>query len=311
MRFGLCLDPRRSWDDTVQLARRAENNGMARVYVADHFMRHHPTRVSPGPVQESWTTLSALAAITTQIGLGTLVLGNAYRHPAVVANMAATLDQLSGGRLLLGLGAGWQANEHMAYGIELRPPSTRMDCFEEALQVISLLLRSDLASFDGSYYTLRDARCEPGPLQRPLPLLIGGAGERRSIPLAVRYADAWHAWSTPEQFRHKSAVLDAACLADGRAPSDVRRLTGQVIRILDSRDTVGDEDDIIGSVAAVTEQLAAYQAAGVDEFVVRDDAAIPLPEAMDTLSHLASDVAPELQSWPGPIRSASSSQPAL
>lgn len=295
MRFGLCLDPGRPWEETVRLARHAEDAGLARLYVADHFMPYHPTLPQAGPVHESWTTLSALAATTTRVGLGTLVLGNAYRHPAVVANMAATLDQLSGGRLLLGLGAGWQANEHTAYGIDLRQPSPRMDCFDEALQVISLLLRSEVGGFDGRYYTLQDARCEPAPLQRPLPLLIGGAGERRSIPLAARYADAWHAWSTPELFRHRSALLDAACLAAGRAPSDVRRLTGQVIRVVDTGDAVGDEDDIIGSVASVAERLAAYQSAGVDEFVVRDDSTIPLCVAMETLGHLASDVAPELE----------------
>lgn len=277
------------------LARYAEDAGLARVYVPDHFMPYHPTRVLAGSVHESWTTLSALAATTTRIGLGTLVLGNAYRHPAVVANMAATLDQLSGGRLLLGLGAGWQANEHGAYGLELRPPTSRMDCFQEAVQVVSLLLRSEVSGFDGSYYTLREARCEPAPLQTPLPLLIGGAGEQRTIPLAAKYADAWHAWTTPEQFHYKSAVLDAACLAAGRAPTDLRRLTGQVIRVLGTGNAVGDANDIIGSVAFVTERLAAYRKAGVDEFVVRDDSAIPLPDAMDTLGRLASDIAPKLQ----------------
>ena len=294
MILSLCLDLRRGWSDTVELARRAESAGLARIYVPDHFMPHHPAAAVPGPVHESWTTLSALAVAVTRIGLGTLVLGNTYRHPAVVANMAASLDQVSGGRLLLGLGAGWQANEHVAYGIELQGPARRLDRFEEALQVVSLLLRSEVTSFNGTYYTLDGARCEPAPVQTPLPLLVGGAGERRSIPLAARYADAWHSWTTPPEFRQKSTVLDAACAAAGRAPSDVRRLTGQVVRVLAHGEPVDDELDIIGSTTFVAERLTAYREAGVDEFVIRDHAAIPVADAIESLGLLASDVVPAL-----------------
>ena len=269
-------------------------SGLARIYVPDHFMPYHPASAAPGPVHECWTTLSALAVAVTRIGLGTLVLGNTYRHPAVVANMAASLDQVSSGRLLLGLGAGWQANEHTAYGIELQGAPSRLDRFEEALQVVSLLLRSEVTSFDGSYYRMHGARCEPAPVQMPLPLLVGAAGERRSIPLAARYADAWHAWTTPPEFRHKSAVLDAACAAAGRAPSDVRRLTGQVVRALAHGAPVDDERDIIGSTAFVAERLTAYREAGVDEFVIRDNAAFHVADAIESVGLLASDVIPTL-----------------
>jgi F420-dependent oxidoreductase-like protein len=292
--FSLCLDLRRAWSDTVQLARQAELAGLARIYVPDHFMPYHPAAAVPGPVHECWTTLSALAVAVTRIGLGTLVLGNTYRHPAVVANMAASLDQVSGGRLLLGLGAGWQENEHLAYGIELEGPASRLDRFEEALQVVSLLLRSEVTSFNGSYYRMDGARCEPAPVQTPLPLLVGGAGERRSIPLAARYADAWHSWTTPPEFRHKSSVLEAACAAAGRAPSDVRRLTGQVVRVLAHGEPLDDDFDIIGSSTFVAERLTAYQEAGVDEFVIRDHAAIPLADAIESVGLLASDVVPAL-----------------
>lgn len=292
MLFSLCLDPRRAWADTIRLARHADLAGLARIYVPDHFMPYHPVAAAPGPVHECWTTLSALAVATTRIGLGTLVLGNTYRHPAVVANMAASLDQVSSGRLLLGLGAGWQANEHTAYGIELQGPASRLDRFEEALQIVSLLLRSEVTSFDGSFYRLDGARCEPGPVQTPLPLLVGGAGERRSIPLAARYADAWHAWTTPQEFRHKSSVLEAACAAVGRPPSDVRRLTGQVVRVLMQHERVGVDTGIIGGPAFVAERLTAYKEAGVDEFVIRDHAAIPLADAIESVRLLASDVVP-------------------
>jgi alkanesulfonate monooxygenase SsuD/methylene tetrahydromethanopterin reductase-like flavin-dependent oxidoreductase (luciferase family) len=280
----------------LALARSAEEAGLARLYVPDHFMPYAEAVAVSSPVLESWTSLSALAVATTQIGLGTLVLGNAYRHPAVVANMAATLDQVSRGRLLLGLGAGSQPNEHRAYGIELLRPADRMDRFEEALEVITSLLRSGLSSFDGTYYRLDAALCEPASVQRPLPLLVAGAGERRAIPLAARFADAWHAWTTPEQFRHKSGLLDAACAAVGREPHDIRRLTGQVLLVVAPTDTVDDESDIIGGVPFVTERLAAYQGAGVDEFIVRDHADTTIDSAIESVSTLASGVLPTLSS---------------
>jgi alkanesulfonate monooxygenase SsuD/methylene tetrahydromethanopterin reductase-like flavin-dependent oxidoreductase (luciferase family) len=293
---SLCLDPRRPWGEILALARSAEEAGLARLYVPDHFMPYHEAVAVSGPVLESWTSLSALAVATTQIGLGTLVLGNAYRHPAVVANMAATLDQVSRGRLLLGLGSGSQPNEHRAYGIELLRAAERMDRFEEALEVITSLLRSGLSSFDGTYYRLDAAVCEPASVQRPLPLLVAGAGERRAIPLAARFADAWHAWTTPEQFRHKSGLLDAACAAVGREPHDVRRLTGQVLLVVASTDTVDDESDIIGGAPFVTERLAAYQGAGVDEFIVRDHADTTIDSAIESVRTLASGVLPTLSS---------------
>src|SRR3954451_25048832 len=275
-----------------------------RLYVPDHFMPYGETVAVSGAVHESWTSLSALAVATSQIGLGTLVLGNAYRHPAVVANMAATLDQISGGRLLLGLGAGSQPNEHRAYGIELLKPADRMNRFEEALEVITSLLRSGSSTFDGTYYKLDAALCEPATVQRPLPLLVAGAGERRAIPLAARFADAWHAWTTPEQFRHKSRLLDAACAAVGRVPTEIRRLTGQVLLVVAPAEAVDDDDDIVGSVPLVSEPLAAYQLAGVDDLIVRDHADTPIRKAIESLTALASGVLPTIVAGPPATRGA-------
>lgn len=296
MLVSLCIDPRRPWEEMRALASIAEEAGLARLYVPDHFMPYHDTIAVSGPVLESWTSLSALAVATTQIGLGTLVLGNAYRHPAVVANMAATLDRISGGRLLLGLGAGSQPNEHRAYGIDLLKPADRMNRFEEALEVISSLLRSGLSSFEGTYYRLEGALCEPASVQRPLPLLVAGAGERRAIPLAARFADAWHAWTTPAQFRHKSGLLDAACAAVDREPTEIRRLTGQVLLVVARTHAVDDDSDIVGSAPFVSERLAAYRDAGVDEFIVRDHADTPTPDAIESVTELASGVLPRLAS---------------
>jgi len=293
--FSVCLDSRRPWGDLLRLARHAESAAFTRVYVPDHFIPYDPSKAVPGQVHECWTTLSALAAATTRIGLGTLVLGNTYRHPAVVANMAATLDRVSGGRVLLGLGAGWQPNEHTAYGIELPEPRGRLDRFEEAVRVISMLLRSEVSNFDGTHYRLTQARCQPAPVQTPLPLLVGGAGERRTIPIAARYADAWHTWATPPEFRRKSEIVDEACLAAGRTPADVRRLTGQVLRVLAHGSPVDDDADIIGGRAFVADRLSGYQDAEVDEFIVRDHAETPMEDALESMSLLASDVIPALR----------------
>ena len=295
MLVSVCLDSGRPWGDLLTLARHAERVGFERIYVPDHFMPYDPSEAVAGQVHECWTILSALAALTTRIGLGTLVLGNTYRHPAVVAKMAATLDQISGGRLMLGLGAGWQPNEHTAYGIDLPDPGRRLDRFEEALQVISLLLRFEVSSFAGAHYRLSQARCQPAPAQTPLPLLVGGAGERRTIPLAARYADAWHTWATPPEFQRKSDILDEACLVAERTPSDVRRLTGQVVRVLARGNPVDDDSDIIGPPAFVADRLNGYREARVEEFIVRDHAATPSADAIESMTVLAAAVVPALQ----------------
>ena len=294
MLFSVCVDTRRPWGDLVTLARHADNAGLERIYVPDHFMPYDPSGAVPGEVLECWTVMTALAAATARIGLGSLVLGNTYRHPAVVANMAAALDQVSGGRMLLGLGAGWQRNEHTAYGIDLPDPGDRLARFEEAVQVISLLLRSEVSNFAGTHYRLTQARCEPSPVQSPLPLLVGGAGERRTIPLAARYADAWHTWAAPHEFQRKNEILDEACVAAGRDPSVIRRLTGQVLRVLARGDPVDDASDIIGTPEFVTERLNNYRDARVDEFVVRDHAATPLADALESVTLLADEVVPVL-----------------
>lgn len=260
--------------------------------MADHFMRYRPgIEVGAGTIAEAWTTLTAIATCTTRIGVGTLVLGNTYRHPAVVANMAASLDQVSGGRLVLGLGAGWQENEHVAYGIELPPPRQRLDRHEEAVRLIRLLLTEEVSDFAGEYYQLIEARCDPHPVQTRLPILLGGSGERRSIPMAARLADEWHSWADPEVFRHRTGILDRHLELAGRDPRDVRRLTGQVVRVVDG-DPVPNGDDIIGPPAYVLDQLADYQAAGVDEMILRDHAAVPLDQARDELARLVQDVLP-------------------
>jgi alkanesulfonate monooxygenase SsuD/methylene tetrahydromethanopterin reductase-like flavin-dependent oxidoreductase (luciferase family) len=184
---------------------------------------------------ECWTTLSALATQTTAIRVGSLVLGNTYRHPAVVANMAATLDQVSGGRVVLGIGAGWQPNEHTAYGLGLPAIGDRIDALDEACAVIRSLLDRPRSTVAGAAYRLTDAPCDPKPLQSRLPLLVGGGGERRTLAVAARHADVWHTWADPASFRHKNIVLDRHCEAVGRDPGGIARATGGTVTVWSGR----------------------------------------------------------------------------
>ena len=178
---------------------------------------------SSGPCLEGWVTLTALAQATRRLRLGTLVTGIHYRHPAVLANMAATLDIVSGGRLELGIGAGWNEEESGAYGIELGTPRQRSDRFEEACEVLVRLLTQEVTTFAGDYYQLTDARCEPKPVQRPHPpICIGGSGEKRTLRTAARFAQHWNfVGGTVEQFTRARDVLYQHCADVGRDPSEI------------------------------------------------------------------------------------------
>jgi F420-dependent oxidoreductase-like protein len=187
----------------------------------DHF---YPIRGdSNGPCLEGWVTLTALAQATNRVRLGNLVSGIHYRHPALLANMAATLDIISGGRLEIGIGAGWNVQESGAYGMELGTPGERSDRFEEACQVLVGLLTQESTTFAGKYYQLADARCEPKPVQTPHPpIAIGGSGEKRTLRTTAKYAQHWNfAGGTPEEFAHKRDVLHAHCADIGRDPAEI------------------------------------------------------------------------------------------
>jgi len=183
MRFGFWPGPNNSWNDTLVLAKHAESGGWHGVWYADHFMPN--AEDTSGPTSECWTTLAALAASVPRIRIGALVTGNTYRHPAVLAKMAANVDNISGGRCVLGLGAGWQENEHRAYGIDFSTLGGRVSRFEEACQVVTGLFTNEKTGFAGKHYQLTDAPLAPKPVQKPLPLLIGGGGEQRTLRIAA------------------------------------------------------------------------------------------------------------------------------
>ncbi len=227
MDVSVIISSARPWEEILLIARAADDAGAYAVYVPDHFMPNtEDNSIVDGGRLEAWTQLSALSQHTSSCRLGALVLGAGYRHPAVVANMAAALDHVSGGRAIAGLGAGWQANEHAAYGIDLLSDRERSDRFEESVHVVVSLLRERRTTFEGRYYQFHDAPNQPAPVQERLPVLVAGKGERRTLPTAAKYADAWHTWGTPESFVAKSAVLDQCCAELGRDPREIRRATG-------------------------------------------------------------------------------------
>jgi F420-dependent oxidoreductase-like protein len=298
MRFSVWPNARQPWSEVLETARHAEDTGWDGVWFADHFMPNAED-VSQ-PTLECWTVLAGLSTAVPRVRLGALVSGNTYRHPAVLANMAATTDHLSGGRVVLGLGAGWQENEHAAYGIPLPPVGERLARFEEACRVVKGLLTEERTTFEGRFYTLRDAPCEPKPLQRPLPLLVGGGGEKVTMRIAARWADEWNVWGTPDVLRHKIGVLDGHCAEADRDPSSVRRSCQALLVMTDDADALAQARGrrypmpaLVGTVDDVRAAMADYAEAGVDEFIVPDFTLTPgdaKKEVLDTfLTRVAAD----------------------
>lgn len=273
MRFSVWPNLAQPWEGTLELAQHAEATGWHGLWVADHFM---PNAEDVGPpVNEAWTTLAALAPVTKRIRLGTLVTGNTYRHPAVLAKMAAGVDTISGGRVVLGLGSGWQENEHDAYGIEFDTVAGRLRRLEEACQVIKALFSNDRSDFAGKYYQLKAAPLAPKPVQQPLPLMIGGGGEQRTLRITARYADEWNVWGDPATLRAKMAVLDRHCAEVGRDPAAIQRSAVALLAHSDDATFVErirsqGRPVIGGTTSEICTTIQEYKDAGVQEIIVPD-----------------------------------------
>jgi F420-dependent oxidoreductase-like protein len=222
MRFGIKTPPQHcSWQEMLDVWRAADEIELFEsAWNFDHF---YPLVGDPeGGCMEAWVTLTALAQATRRIRVGCMVTGMPYRHPALLANMAASLDIVSGGRLELGLGAGWHEAECAAYGIDLLPIGERLSRFEEGVQVIRSLLENETTDFAGRFFELEQARCEPKGPQGCPPIVIGGAGEKRTLRIVARFADHWNlAFAPPDVFRAKKAILDRHCAEVGRDPSAI------------------------------------------------------------------------------------------
>src|ERR687886_3028939 len=228
MQFGL-QHPNYSFDydgrDTSQiidslkkLVTSAEKVGFDSFWVMDHFHQIPVVGKQDEPMLEGWTTISVLAGITSKIKLGTLVTGNVYRHPSVLAKMAATLDVLSKGRLFMGIGAAWNQEESQSYGIPFPPNKERLLRLEEAIQIIRKMWTEEpAATFNVKYYQINNAYCNPKPIQKPSrPIMVGGSGERQTLKIVAKYADACNLFGSAETVRRKLGVLKEHCKSVGR-----------------------------------------------------------------------------------------------
>lgn len=258
MRFGIKTAPQlTSWQDMLDVWRAADEIDLFEsAWNFDHF---YPIMGADphGPCLEGWTMLAAMAQATRRLRLGVLVTGVVYRHPAVLANMAAAVDIISGGRLELGVGAGWNEQECAAYGIELGTLTERFDRFDEACEVLVSLLSDTRTDFSGRYFRLSDARCEPKPVQRPHPpICIGGTGEKRTLRTAARFAQHWNFPAGPvESWQAKRDVLHRHCTDIGRDPADIT--TSTHLRL--SPD---------GDLSALVEEARKWAGAGLDLGIV-------------------------------------------
>lgn len=290
-----------NWGRWKRLVRAAEDLGFAGLYRSDHFTN------PDGPYKDAlelWTSLTWLAANTGRIEFGPLVSPVSFRHPAITAWQAGAVGDLSGGRLRLGLGAGWQEREHEAFGFDLLDTDRRFARFEEGLEVVTRLLRSDEpVTFDGEFYRLREAEISPRP-RSGVPIVIGGNGPRRTLPLAARYADEWNAvFLTPERFAELSSRLDELLEESGRSPGEVRRTlmtrvvfgrdAAEVERKLgrQSREAADAAGIVTGSADEVSSRLGALSEAGVQrvmlQYMETDD--------MDSLEEISRSVLPQLR----------------
>ncbi len=292
-----------TWPRWQRLARAAEELGFAGLYRSDHY-----TNAAP-PDKESlelWVSLTWLASHTTRIEFGPIVSPVSFREPTMTARIASAVDDLSGGRLQLGLGAGWQEREHTNFGFDLLELGPRFARFEEGLEVVSRLLHSDTpVDFAGDYYTLHDAILLPRPA-RPggPPILIGGNGPKRTLPLVARFADEWNGvFIPPARFAELSAQLDGALAAAGRDPQSVRRslMNGsaygrdeaEVSAILAGRDraALSERGVLVGTAPEVVERLGRFAEAGVQRIMVQwlelDD--------LERLEHFAANVLPQVR----------------
>ena len=297
MRFSFWTGNSHPWAEILETCQYAESTGWDGIWLADHFLPFagEPTE----PYHEAWGTIGGLAALVPRVRIGTMVTGNTYRYPAVLAKMVASIDHVSGGRIVLGLGSGWMESEHRAYGIPFGTAGQRLDMLEEACEVIKSLYTREISNFSGRYYNLVDAPLEPKPLQDPLPLLIGGGGEKRTLAIAARWADEWNVWGTPEVLAHKGSVLEGHCERVGRDPAEISRSAVALLFLSTDeswlariRENPIDRPTIIGTPEQVTEIIAAYREVGVDEIVIPDFNLGPAARRRETMDLFIEQVAP-------------------
>ena len=263
----------------LDTARWAEAAGWHGIWYADHYMPNTGSELfEPGDTHECWAMLPAIAAATDRVRIGSLVSPTSVHHPAVLANRASTIDHISNGRMVLGLGAGWQINEHRAYGIELEPPKQRVDRFDEAIQIIRSLLAEDRTTFEGSVYSIIDAPSDPAPVQSPLPLLVG-TGSPRMLRITARHADEWNTWGDAAKAGDRRTSFIQACESVDRDPASMWSSVQAMVILSDDARDPGNDMMIAGSAGQIVEQMGRYEELGFDEFIVPDFNLGATPEA--------------------------------
>ena len=278
------------FDHVTAVARAAESAGFDSIWVMDHFWQLPSLGGPTQPILEGWTLLGALAALTERVQLGTLVSGVTYRNPALVAKQATTLDVISQGRAILGIGAAWYEPEHDGLGFDFPPVGERMDRLEEALQICRLMFTEETPTFDGRYYRITEAHNVPRPI-RPggPPIMVGGSGERRTLKLVAQYADICNVHGSPATVRHKLDVLRSHCDAVGRDPAKITNTRlGTIILTPDADETarvitflrgmLGDDFDEscnVGEEHELVEQVGALVDAGLDTLIFNSPLADP------------------------------------
>ena len=304
------------WDLWRRIARATEDLGFESLWRSDHFFSLMGARE-----QEALETLSSLVLVaqeTERIRFGPLVCSMTFRHPSLLARVAAQLDVLSGGRFVCGMGAGWNVAEHEAFGIPFPPVGERMDRLDESIRVVKALWGDGPASFEGKHFRLREAICYPKPVQRPLPVLVGGSGERRTLRIVAEHADEWNGVGVDlDGYRQKREVLERHCAEVGRDPSTIRhsQMTGFLIggdeaslmaharRVLERMPTLPGRPLeemvagfrargwLVGTPAEIVEELGRREEAGITRTMLQHNAM----DDFETLELLASAVLPQVQ----------------
>jgi alkanesulfonate monooxygenase SsuD/methylene tetrahydromethanopterin reductase-like flavin-dependent oxidoreductase (luciferase family) len=252
-----------------------------------------------GEAFECWTVLAGLAAITSRVRPGSLVSPVTFHHPVVLAKRATTVDHISGGRAVLGLGAGWQINEHAAIGVELPPPGERVRRFEEAIEIVTRVRTERRVTTDGTHFVATDLPFDPKPVQHRLPVMVGTAGQRM-LGITARWADEWNTWGDPDTVAEATARFRAACEREHRDPDGIHR-SAQALVFMTPDDATTDKlrgrtpagRSLVGTSAQLVDLVGAYVELGLDELIVPDfTLGTTASERADTLAAFAEQVLP-------------------
>ena len=277
MDFAMWVMYDRQWTEALERAQWAEASGYHSFWYADHLMPFtEDGSTDPGDAHECWTVLAGVGAVVPRLRLVSMVSPVSIHHPVLLAKRAVTTDHISGGRAVLGIGAGWQVNEHAGYGFQLLEPAPRVKRFAEAIEIIHRLILGERVTFDGEFFKLSDAPLGPGPVNGSLPLLVG-TGSPYMLRLTARYADEWNTWGDPDEVARRTTRFLIACEKEGRDPASLRRSAQAnifYVRTADERAKAEKEASadrtLIGGAAELVEQIGRYVELGIDEFAIGD-----------------------------------------